>query len=165
MAPSLGVAVELAIGDEPVGVVDGAVVVVGLVVVPGGGMVPEVGVVVAAAAGGDAGAVVGFAVAAGLGVGAAVGFGVGFGVGLGVGLGVGAGVADATIVTDPPARLALNRSRLIPSNVTACVPAGSLPDQVKRTPDFQSEPEVFMAWVPPATRMRTQSDGDPSRLR
>jgi hypothetical protein len=110
---------------------------------------------------------------AGLGLGAGVGFGVGFGVGLAVGLGVGlgvafgvgAGVGGAVIVTDPPPSDALNRSRLIASNVTACVPTGSLPDQVKRTPFFQSPPAVLMACVASPTRTRTHPAGDPSRLR
>ena len=105
------------------------------------------------------------ALAVGAGVGLGVGLGVGFGVGFGVGLGVGLGVGGTVIVTDPPPRLALNRSRLIPSNVTVCVPAGSLPDQLKRTPAFQSAPLVPMPCVDPATRTRTQSAGDPSRLR
>jgi hypothetical protein len=103
--------------------------------------------------------------AVGAGVGRAVGRGVatGFGVGLGVGFGV--GVGGRVIVTEPPLRLSLNRSRLIASKVTACVPAGSLPDQVKRTPPFQSVPLVAMACAVPATWTRTQSTAEPSRLR
>jgi hypothetical protein len=117
------------------------------------------------AVGAGLGVAVGAAVA--LAVGAGVGLGVGFGVGRGVGFGVavGAGVAGAVIVTDPPLRVSLNRSRLIASKVTVWVPAGNLPDQLKRTPAFQSVPPVLIACVEPATRTRTESAGEPSRLR
>jgi hypothetical protein len=107
----------------------------------------------------------GAAVAVARGVGAGVGLAVGLGVGSGVGFGVGAGVGGSVIVTEPAARLSLNRSRPIASNVAAWVPAGSLPDHWKRTPCFQFVPEVLMRCVAPATRTRTQSAGDPSRLR
>jgi hypothetical protein len=111
----------------------------------------------------------------GLGVGAEVGRGVGFGVGagvavgrgvgLGVGLGVGAGVG-AVIVTVPADSRSSKRSRLIASMVTAWAPTGSVPDQVKRVPVFQLPvPDRTMAWLDPAAVTRTQSAGEPSRLR
>ena len=133
----------------PVGVATGVAAGEGVAVGPGVG----VGAAVAAAVGRAVGAAVGRAVATG------------FGVGLGVGFGVGLGVGGSVMVTEPPLRLSLNRSRLIASKVTACVPAGSLPDQVNRTPPFQSVPPVVIAWAVPATRTRTQSTGEPSRLR
>jgi hypothetical protein len=150
MAASLGDASGVAVGVAA-GVGEGEAVAVGV----GPGV--DVGAVVAAA--------VGWAV--GAGVGRAVGRGVatGFGVGLGVGFGVGLGVDGTVIVTEPPLSVWLNRSRLIASKVTACVPAGSLPDQVRRTPPFQSVPLVDIVCAAPATWTRTQSTGEPSRLR
>jgi hypothetical protein len=136
-------------------------------------------VVGAAVAGSAVGAAVAFAVGAavalavgaavgravGAAVGRAVGAGVGFGVGAGVGFGVGGGVGGTVIVTDPPANVSLKRSRPRASNVTVCVPAGSLPDQVNCTPSFQLVPLVLMSCALPATWTLTQSAADPSRLR
>lgn len=133
----------------------------------GAGLGRGVGVAVGRVVGLGVGATVARGVGAGVGFAVAlgVGLGVGLGVAFGVGCGVGAGVGGRVIVTEPPPRLSLNRSRLIASNVAVWVPAGSLPDHWKRTPCFQAVPEVLMACVLPATRTRTQSAGDPSRLR
>jgi hypothetical protein len=151
-AGSIALAVDVAVGVRA-----GEGVAVAFAVLPGVG----VGAAVAAAVGRAVGAGVGRAV----GRGVATGFGVGLGVGFGVGFGVGAGVGGTVMVNEPPLRLSLNRSRLIASKMTPCVPAGSLPDQVKRTPPFQSVPLVVIACAVPATLTRTQSTGEPSRLR
>jgi hypothetical protein len=102
----------------------------------------------------------------GVGVGLGVGLGVDWGVGFGVGLGVGLGVAGMEIDTEPAPSVASNLSRLIASNVIVCLPAGSLPDQLKTTFCFQSvPPPLDMVCVTPPTRTLTQSAGDPSRFR
>jgi hypothetical protein len=99
-------------------------------------------------------------------VGLGVGLCVGLGVGLGVGFGVGLGVAGTVIDTEPAPSVASNLSRLIASNVIVCLPAGSLPDQLKTTFCFQSvPPPLDMVCVTPPTRTLTQSAGDPSRFR
>jgi hypothetical protein len=152
MAESLGLADGEAVGLDvaPLGVAVGAVVPAEA---PAEGLADAVGALVAAGLGRGVGVAVGRGVAAG--------FGVGFGVGLGVGFGVGGTV----MVSEPPPSVSVNRSRLIASKVTVCVPAGSLPDHAKRTPVFQFVPLVLMVCVLPATRTRTQSAGDPSRFR
>jgi hypothetical protein len=104
--------------------------------------------------------------AVGRGVGLAVGRGVGVGLGLGVGAAVGAGVGAGRIVTVPAETESVKRSRLRALMVMAWVPAGRRPAQRNVTPRFQSVPaDRAMVRVTPAMRTRTQSAGDPSRLR
>jgi hypothetical protein len=95
-----------------------------------------------------------------------VGFAVGFGVGFGVGAAVGAGVGAGLIVTLPAETESVKRSRLRALMVIAWVPTGRRPAQRNVTPRFQSvPPDRVMLRVTPAIRTRTQSAGDPSRLR
>ena len=106
---------------------------------------------------------VGVGVAAGLGVGVGgVGLGVGLGVGAGVGLGVGVGVEIGPIVTLPATRLAWLRSVALAVMTTSCVPAGSVPDQVKVTPWPHSPPGWrAIGWGVPPTTAVTHSARDP----
>jgi hypothetical protein len=62
---------------------------------------------------------------------------VGGGVGFGVGVGVGAGFV---IVTEPPPTPSVNLRVSSASNRTPCDPAGSVLDQRRTTPSFQSVP-------------------------
>ncbi len=124
-----------------------------------------------ASVGDGVGAAVALAVGAGVGargaaVGSAVGRGVGRGVYRGVGRGVASGVGGGEIVTLPAPMSSEKRSRLSASIETACAPTGNLPAHRNVTPRFQSVPLTLdMAWVDPATLTRTQSAGEPSRLR
>lgn len=168
-----GVPVAL-VGEGPVGPAVGRDVAVGAGAVVACGVAEALGLGVAAgegfavAAGVAAGVgVEGGAVGSGVGVeGGAVGGGVGGAVGAGVGCGVGGAVAGTMIVTVPPSSESSNRSRLIASKVTACVPADSVPLHVNQTCCFQSVPLLWvMACESPPTLTRTQSAGEPSRFR
>ena len=69
-------------------------------------------------------------------------------------------------MTVPPSSVSLNRSRLIASNETECVPTGRVVDQCWPTPLFQVVPDSgVMAWAVPSITTETWSAAEPSRLR
>jgi hypothetical protein len=114
--------------------------------------------------GAGVGAVDGTGFGVGSGAGGGVGLGVGFGVGFGVGVGDGDGLAGTVIVTDPPSTESVNLRVSAASNEMECLPAGSVEDQRRTTPDFHVVPVPDIRWATPSTRTFTWSGAEPSRF-